>query len=92
MDLTVKNTCRDTLVVTLFGQLRDGSYAAKTMREDEVPYSRYWENGIDQVMVYIAPDEEQLQAILRALNEGRLNYSTLQQFGTAEGGTSTLPI
>lgn len=92
MGLTVKNTCSDTPVVTLFGQLRDGSYAAKTMREGEVPYSRYWENGIDQVMVYIAPDEEQLQAILRALNEGRLKYSTLQQFGTAEGGTSTLPI
>lgn len=92
MSLTVKNTSGDTPIVTLFGQLRDGTYAAKTMREDDVPYSQYWENGIDQVMVYIAPDEEQLLAIVRALNEGRLNYSTLQQFGTAEGGTSTLPV
>lgn len=92
MSLKVKNTCGDPPIVTLFGQLRDGTFAAKTMPEDEVPYSQYWENGIDQVMVYIAPDEEQLKAIVRALNEGRLNYSTLQQFGTAEGGTSTLPI
>lgn len=92
MALTVKNTCKEAPLVTLFGQLRNGTFAAKTMNEGEVPYALYWKDGIDQVTVYIAPDESQLREILRALNEGRLDYSTLQQFGTAEGGTSTFPV
>lgn len=27
------------------------------MNEDEVPYSKYWENAVDQAMVYIVPDD-----------------------------------
>jgi hypothetical protein len=92
MTLTVKNTHSDDPVVTLFGQLDDGSYVAEKMREDEVPYAKYWGNALDQVMVYIVPDDAQLSAIVQALNEGTLDYNTLQDYGSAGGGTSTLAI
>jgi len=92
MSLTVDNTQPGDPVVTLFGQLDDGSYVAKKMHEDEVPYARYWKNALDQVMVYIVPDDAQLNAIVQALNDGKLDYETLQDYGSAGGGTSTLPI
>ena len=43
-------------------------------------------------LVYISPDEEQLQAILTALNERRLPFGDLQNYGAAGGGTSTIPV
>jgi hypothetical protein len=92
MSLTVDNTHPDDPVVTLFGQLIDGSYVAKKMHEDAVPYTRYWKNALDQVMVYVVPDDAQLDAIVQALNAGKLDYSTLQDYGSAGGGTSTFPI
>jgi hypothetical protein len=92
MSITVKNTRPDTPIVTLFGELQDGSFVAKVMREDAVPYGHRWDNEIDQAMVYIEPSEEQLAQILAALNERRLPFGDLQNYGSSAGGTSTLPV
>ena len=92
MNITVKNTTPDTTRVTLFGELRDGSFDARIMAETEVPYTRCWENQIEQRMVYIQPDPGQLEAILAALNERRLTLEQLQDFGGAGGGTSEIPV
>ena len=92
MSITVSNTHPERPVVTLFGQLDDGSYAAKVMNETEVPYARCWDNALDQVMVYIEPDDTQLQAMLAALSDGRLDYAALQTYGGSNGGTSTIPV
>jgi hypothetical protein len=88
----VPNTRPDVPRVTLFGQLDDGSYAAAVMDEDAVPYTRYWGNAIDQAVVYIEPDDEQLKRMVGALNEGKLEFSRLQDFGSSNGGTSTITI
>ncbi len=92
MSMTVKNTTPDTPMITLFGELRDGSFVAKIMREDAVPYGHRWNDEIDQAMVYIVPNDEQLHAILAALNERRLPFGELQNYGSSAGGTSELPV
>ncbi|HZW21564.1 hypothetical protein [Noviherbaspirillum sp.] len=92
MAITVHNSRPDAPSVTLFGRLDDGTYAAEVMAETSVPYSSYWDNAIEQVAVYIEPSDDQLQRVVAALNEGRLDFSTLQNFGSANGGESTLPI
>lgn len=92
MSITVKNTTPDHPLVTLFGELRDGSFVAKVMREDAVPYGHRWENEVDQVMVYIVPNDEQLAAILAALNDRRIELSQLQDYGSSAGGTSDMPV
>jgi hypothetical protein len=90
--ITVSNTRPEAPSVALFGQLDDGTYTGEVLEETGVPYTRYWDNAIDQVVVYIEPDDDELQAIVEALNEGRLEFSRLQEFGAADGGTTTLPI
>lgn len=92
MSITVKNTTPDHPLVTLFGELRDGTFVAKVMREDAVPYGHRWENELDQAMVYIVPNDEQLAAILAALNDRRLQFNQLQDFGSSAGGTSEIPV
>lgn len=92
MTITVRNSVESAPRVTLFGQLTNGKYAAKVMNEDEAPFGKCWENAIDQRMVYIVPDIDQLDAIVRALNEGRLDYATLQDYGGTGGGVTELPI
>lgn len=92
MTITVKNTTPDTPMVTLFGELRDGRFVAKVMREDAVPYGHRWDNEIDQAMVYIVPNDEQLTRILAALKERRLAFDDLQNYGSSAGGTSELPV
>jgi len=92
MNITVRNTTSQTGRVTLFGELQDGSFVAKVMGEDQVPYSRYWDNQVEQAMVYIEPDSAQLAAILAALNERRLAFRDLQGYGGSTGGTSTIPV
>jgi hypothetical protein len=92
MSITVKNTTPDTPIVTLFGELKDGSFVAKVMREDAVPYGHRWDNEIDQAMVYIVPSDEQLAQILAALNERRLPFGDLQNYGSSAGGSSTMPV
>jgi hypothetical protein len=92
MTIVVPNTRPDQPRVTLFGQLDDGAYVAKVMDEDEVPYMQYWKNALDQAMVYIEPDDDQLARIVSALNEGKLEFSRLQDFGAADGETSAIPL
>lgn len=92
MGITVKNTTPGNPLVTLFGELDDGSFVAKVMREDAVPYGHRWDNEIDQAMVYIVPDEQQLRAILAALQERRLPFNKLQDYGSSSGGTSDIPV
>lgn len=92
MPTEVSNTRPDAPRVTLFGQLEDGSFDAEIMGETDVPYARHWDQAIDQVMVYIEPTEDQLERILLALREGRLRFSDLQEYGSANGGVSQLPI
>ena len=92
MSITVKNTTSDTTRVTLFGELRDGSFDAKVMAETDVPYTKYWDNELEQRIVYLNPDPEQLKAIVAALNERRLSLDDLQNLGGSDGGTSELPI
>lgn len=92
MSITVRNTTPDTTRVTLFGELQDGSFDAKIMAETDVPYTHAWDNEIEQRIVYIQPDAGQLKAILAALNERRLTLEQLQEFGSAGGGTSEIPV
>jgi hypothetical protein len=92
MSITVKNTTPDAPMVTLFGELRDGSFVAKVMREDAVPYGHRWDDEIDQAMVYIVPSDEQLHAILAALRDRRLPFGELQNYGSSEGGNSDIPV
>ncbi|MFK3737665.1 hypothetical protein [Massilia sp. TN1-12] len=92
MSITVNNTNPDTVKVTLFGELQDGTFDAKVMAETDVPYTRCWDNEIEQRIIYIQPDPEQLQAILKALNERRLSLDQLQEFGSVAGGTSEIPV
>ncbi|HWJ96133.1 MAG TPA: hypothetical protein VNT33_15510 [Telluria sp.] len=92
MGITVKNTTPDNPIVTLFGELRDGTFVAKVMREDAVPYGHRWDNELDQAMVYIVPDDQQLRTILAALHERRLPFNKLQDYGSSAGGTSEIPV
>lgn len=92
MDLTVNNSTTPDILVTLFAELQDGSFKAKVMAETDVPYAPYWENEVEQLVVYIAPDKEQLAAILKALEERRLPFKSLQDYGSAAGGSSTIPV
>lgn len=92
MEITVNNSTTSAVLVTVFAELQDGSFVGKVMAETDVPYTPYFENEVDQVVVYISPDGEQLQAILTALNERRLPFGDLQNYGSAAGGTSTIPV
>lgn len=92
MNITVKNTTPDTARITLVGELRDGSFDAKVMAETDVPYTPYWQDQIEQRIVYIQPDGEQLKSILTALNERRLSLDELQNYGSSAGGTSSIPV
>jgi hypothetical protein len=92
MDITVPNTRPDQPRVTLFGQLADGSFAARVMEETSVPYQKAWDNLIEQRVVYIDPDQDALDQMLAALREGRLAFSHLQDYGAANGGSSTIPV
>jgi len=92
MGITVKNTRPDTAKVTLVGEMMDGSFDARVMAETDVPYPKYWDNELEQRIVYLNPDPEQLKAIVAALNERRLSLDDLQDFGSSAGGESELPI
>jgi hypothetical protein len=91
MSITVKNTTPDTTKVTLFGELQDGTFDARVMAETDVPYTRCWDNEVEQRIIYIQPDPDQLKAILAALNDRRLSLDQLQEFGSVSGGTSDIP-
>lgn len=88
----VRNSVAETPRVTLFGHLPGGRFVAEVMDEDQVPYLKYWDEAIDQVMVYIEPDDEQLKTLLNALNEGRLDYTRLQDYGGTRGGMSDISV
>ena len=88
----VRNSVAETPRVTLFGHLPGGRFVAEVMDEDQVPYVKYWDDAIDQVMVYIEPDDAQLEVLLKALHEGRLDYHHLQDYGGTRGGMSEIPI
>ena len=92
MNITVRNTTPDTARITLVGELQDGSFDAKVMAETDVPYTPYWEQQLEQRIVYIQPDAEQLTSILTALNERRLSLDELQNYGSSAGGTSSIPV
>ena len=92
MNITVQNTVPATTRITLVGEMHDCSFAAEVMTETAVPYTPYWDNLLEQRIVYIQPDDEQLEAIITALNERRLTLDELQNYGSAEGGTSSIPV
>ena len=92
MGITVKNTTPDTARVTLVGEMMDGRFDAKVMAETDVPYTKYWDDELEQRIIYLNPDPGQLEAIVAALNERRLSLDDLQNFGSSAGGESELPI
>lgn len=92
MNITVKNTTPDTARIMLVGELQDGSFDAKVMTETDVPYTPHWDNQLEQRIIYIEPDAQQLKSILAALNERRLSLDELQNYGSAAGGTSSIPV
>jgi hypothetical protein len=92
MNITVQNTVPDTARITLVGELHDGSFKAKVMPETAVPYTPYWDNLLEQRIVYIQPDDGQLGSIVAALNERRLSLDELQNYGSSDGGTSSIPV
>jgi len=92
MTITVANTLPDTARITLVGEMQDGSFKAKVMTETDVPYTPYWEDLLEQRIVYIQPDDEQLAAIVSALNQRKLSLDELQNYGSSAGGTSSIPV
>ena len=92
MGITVNNTTAASTRVLLVGEMMDGSFDAKVMAETDVPYTKYWDNELEQRIVYLNPDPEQLKAIVAALNERRLSLDYLQNLGGSDGGTSELPL
>ncbi|MBL0422520.1 hypothetical protein JI739_19395 [Ramlibacter sp. AW1] len=62
------------------------------MPEDAVPYTKCWDDALEQVMVYIEPEAEQLKSILTALESGRLDFGALQDYGGTAGGYSEVPV
>lgn len=92
MNITVQNTVPDSARITLVGEMHDGSFKAKVMPETSVPYTPYWDGQLEQRIVYLQPDDEQLKAILSALNERRLSLDELQNYGSSAGGTSSIPV
>lgn len=88
----VRNSVAESPRVTLFGHLPGGRYVAEVMDEDQVPYVHYWDEALDQVMVYIDPDDQQLQLLLQALQQGRLDYHKLQDYGSTRGGMSEFSL
>jgi len=92
MNITVKNTLPDTARITLVGEMQDGSFKARVMTETDVPYTPYWDNQLEQRIVYIDPDDEQLAAILAALNARKLSLDELQNYGSSDGGESSIPV
>lgn len=92
MTITVANTHPDNARITLVGELQDGSFKAKVMTETDVPYTPYWDNLLEQRIVYIQPDDAQLDAILTALNERKLTLDELQNYGSSDGGTSEIAV
>ena len=92
MNITVANTLPDTARITLVGEMQDGSFKAKVMTETDVPYTPYWEDLLEQRIVYIQPDDEQLAAIVSALNQRKLSLDELQNYGSSAGGTSSIPV
>ena len=92
MTITVANTLPDTARITLVGEMQDGSFKAKVMTETDVPYTPYWEDLLEQRIVYIQPDDEQLAAIVSALNQRKLSLDELQNYGSSDGGTYDIPV
>ena len=92
MATTVKNRTPDSTKVILVGEMMDGSFDAKVMKETDVPYTKYWDNELEQRIIYLHPDAEQLTSIVMALNDRRLTLDALQEFGSSAGGESELPI
>ncbi len=92
MATTVKNSTPDSTKVILVGEMMDGSFDAKVMKETDVPYTKYWDNELEQRIIYLHPDAEQLTSIVMALNDRRLTLDALQEFGSSAGGESELPI
>jgi len=92
MSITVNNTTAESTKVMLVGEMMDGSFDARVMAETDVPYTKYWDNELEQRIIYLQPDAEQLTSIVAALNAGRLSLDQLQDFGGSAGGTSELPI
>ena len=92
MNLTVQNTVPATMRITLVGELHDGTFVAKVMTETAVPYTPYWDDLLEQRIVYIDPDDEQLAGIITALNERRLSLDELQNYGSSDGGTSSISV
>jgi len=92
MGITVNNTTADSTRVLLVGEMMDGSFDAKVMAETDVPYTKYWDDELEQRIVYLNPDPEQLKAIVAALNDRRLSLDALQDLGGSDGGTSDLPL
>ena len=92
MSITVNNTTAESTKVMLVVEIMDGSFDARVMAETDVPYTKYWDNELEQRIIYLQPDAEQLTSIVAALNAGRLSLDQLQDFGGSAGGTSELPI
>lgn len=90
--LEVKNSHASAPRVVLFGRMADGQVVARRLAEDEVPYTEAWPDAVEQVMVYIEPDDEQLQRIVAALQKGELEFSRLQDYGGLQGGVSIFSI
>jgi hypothetical protein len=90
--LEVRNSRSEAPRVVLFGQLADGKFVARRLDEDQVPYTEAWPGTLAQVMVYIEPDDAQLERIVTALKDGRLDFERLQEFGGLDGGVSQFPV
>jgi hypothetical protein len=60
MNITVQNTVPATTRITLVGEMHDGTFDAEVMTETAVPYTPYWDNLLEQRIVYIQPDDERV--------------------------------
>ena len=77
MGITVKNTTPDTAKITLVGEMMDGSFDARVMAETDVPYTKYWDNELEQRIDVVpvghragAVDDDEFGRIRRAQDAG----------------------
>ena len=59
------------------------------MAEISAPYNYCRKNAIEPAVKYIEPTDAQLQGVIAALKNGRLDFFEVQNYGSSNGGTSS---
>lgn len=85
----VNDMCSEMLRVA---KMEDGSFTAETQLPVFLQAEKMFSRSIEEMNVSISPYSKQLEAIVEALNDGRLSLSDLEDIGGSSGGYSVLDI